>query len=119
MSTRIPWPTARRAVPMAAVVLPLPGPVLTMISPRRISSIAELLIVQNWNPLRFVEPKPRTDRIRLHVGPCPEHPGGQHDPRHRFHRPPTYVQCVVARRIEDHDAPGTVGRRHPRHIATG
>lgn len=37
MSTRIPLPTARKAVPMAAVVLPLPGPVLTMIRPRRIS----------------------------------------------------------------------------------
>src|SRR5882757_6383010 len=41
MSTRIPWPTARRAVPMAAVVLPFPGPVFTMIKPRRISDINE------------------------------------------------------------------------------
>ena len=29
----MPLPTARSAVPMAAVVLPLPGPVFTMISP--------------------------------------------------------------------------------------
>src|SRR5882757_1869730 len=35
MRTRIPLPTARSAVPMAAVVLPLPGPVLMRISPRR------------------------------------------------------------------------------------
>ena len=31
----MPLPTARRAVPMAAVVLPLPGPVLMRMSPRR------------------------------------------------------------------------------------
>ena len=42
----MPWPTARNAVPMAAVVLPLPGPVFTIISPRRMSCIpANLLIV--------------------------------------------------------------------------
>src|SRR5579863_8273697 len=35
MSTRMPLPTARRAVPMAAVVFPLPGPVLISRSPRR------------------------------------------------------------------------------------
>ena len=34
----MPLPTARSAVPMAAVVLPLPGPVLTMMRPLRISS---------------------------------------------------------------------------------
>src|ERR1700683_3253091 len=39
MSTRIPWPTARKAVPMAAVVFPFPGPVFTMIRPRRTSVI--------------------------------------------------------------------------------
>src|SRR5579884_4169252 len=40
MSTRMPLPTARSAVPMAAVVLPLPGPVFTMMSPRRGSVMA-------------------------------------------------------------------------------
>ena len=35
----VPFPTARKAVPMAAVVLPLPGPVLIRISPRRESVI--------------------------------------------------------------------------------
>src|SRR5580704_10127335 len=35
ISTFMPHPTARRAVPSAAVVLPLPGPVLIRISPRR------------------------------------------------------------------------------------
>ena len=35
MSTRMPLPTARNAVPRAAVVLPLPGPVLISRSPRR------------------------------------------------------------------------------------
>src|SRR5271154_1895284 len=35
----MPCPTARKAVPMAAVVLPLPGPVFTMIRPRRTSLI--------------------------------------------------------------------------------
>src|SRR5450432_3422583 len=40
ISTRIPFPTARKAVPMAAVVLPLPGPVFTIINPRRTSDIA-------------------------------------------------------------------------------
>src|SRR5205814_1645708 len=34
----MPLPTARKAVPIAAVVLPLPGPVFTMMRPRRISS---------------------------------------------------------------------------------
>src|SRR3989449_3032305 len=42
----MPWPTARKAVPMAAVVLPLPGPVFTIMTPRRMSCIlAKLLIV--------------------------------------------------------------------------
>src|ERR1043166_9123243 len=41
----MPFPTARNAVPIAAVVLPLPGPVFTMISPRRTSLIAQPLIV--------------------------------------------------------------------------
>src|SRR6266705_669077 len=46
MSTRIPCPTARNAVPIAAVVFPLPGPVFTMMSPRRTSFIVrEFLIV--------------------------------------------------------------------------
>src|SRR6478672_4397780 len=35
----MPCPTARKAVPMAAVVLPLPGPVFTMMRPRRMSGI--------------------------------------------------------------------------------
>ena len=39
LSTFMPWPTARRAVPIAAVVLPLPGPVFTMINPRRMSAM--------------------------------------------------------------------------------
>src|SRR5437660_7903775 len=53
MSTRIPCPTARSAVPMAAVVLPLPGPVLTMIRPRRTSCIMkECLIVPVRRVLR-------------------------------------------------------------------
>src|ERR1700761_2494276 len=39
MRTFNPLPTARRAVPMAAVVLPLPGPLFTMISPLRTSAI--------------------------------------------------------------------------------
>src|SRR5580692_3915423 len=43
MSTFMPWPTARRAVPMAAVVLPLPGPVFTMIKPRRMSCILGII----------------------------------------------------------------------------
>src|SRR5208337_1054336 len=52
MRTRIPCPTARSAVPMAAVVFPLPGPVFTMMRPRRRSDIekirhkAESLIVR-------------------------------------------------------------------------
>ncbi len=45
MSTRMSCPTARNAVPIAAVVLPLPGPVLTMISPRRTSAICKTTIV--------------------------------------------------------------------------
>src|SRR5580700_10336242 len=35
ISTFMPQPTARRAVPSAAVVLPLPGPVLMRIKPLR------------------------------------------------------------------------------------
>src|SRR5438105_14687329 len=46
----MPCPTALRAVPMAAVVFPLPGPVFTMIRPRRSSDIGtsagESLIVR-------------------------------------------------------------------------
>ena len=34
MPTRIPWPSARKAVPIAAVVFPLPLPVLIRINPR-------------------------------------------------------------------------------------
>ena len=34
----MPLPTARSAVPMAAVVLPLPGPVLMRIRPLRVSA---------------------------------------------------------------------------------
>src|SRR6266700_6092542 len=45
MSTRMSCPTARYAVPIAAVVLPLPGPVLTMISPRRTAAICKTTIV--------------------------------------------------------------------------
>src|SRR5215471_3373189 len=41
ISTRMPLPTARNAVPMAAVVLPFPGPVFTMMSPRRMSGITK------------------------------------------------------------------------------
>src|SRR5262249_42739969 len=41
ISTRMPLPTARNAVPMAAVVLPFPGPVFTMMSPRRLSGITK------------------------------------------------------------------------------
>jgi hypothetical protein len=33
INTFSPWPMARKAVPRAAVVLPLPGPVKTMINP--------------------------------------------------------------------------------------
>ena len=33
INTFNPWPIARKAVPRAAVVLPLPGPVKTMINP--------------------------------------------------------------------------------------
>ena len=36
ISTFMPLPTARKAVPIAAVVLPLPGPVLMRINPRRL-----------------------------------------------------------------------------------
>jgi hypothetical protein len=45
IKTFMPLPTARSAVPMAAVVLPLPGPVFTMIRPRRTSAITEVRIV--------------------------------------------------------------------------
>ena len=48
IKTFMPLPTARSAVPMAAVVLPLPGPVFTMISPRRTSAITEVRIVLTW-----------------------------------------------------------------------
>src|SRR5208282_2506452 len=33
----MPWPTARKAVPIAAVVFPLPGPGFTIMRPRRTS----------------------------------------------------------------------------------
>jgi len=39
MRMRIPWPSARNAVPIAAVVFPFPGPVLTRINPRRTSGM--------------------------------------------------------------------------------
>src|SRR5207249_4195701 len=59
MSTRMPWPTARRAVPMAAVVLPLPGPVFTMIRPRRTSAISKGLIVLRWGSFHHTK-RPRS-----------------------------------------------------------
>ena len=37
INTLSPCPTARKAVPKAAVVLPFPGPVLTMINPFLVS----------------------------------------------------------------------------------
>src|ERR1700682_6477485 len=55
MSTRMPLPTARNAVPMAAVVLPLPGPVLTIIRPRRTSAIDEVLIVLSEDEINHRE----------------------------------------------------------------
>ena len=42
----MPLPTARRAVPIAAVVLPLPGPVLMRISPRRVSVTLSVIFVR-------------------------------------------------------------------------
>src|ERR1700735_3937058 len=48
MSTRMPLPAARNAVPRAAVVLPLPGPVLMRISPRREGSIISDRRTQVW-----------------------------------------------------------------------
>src|SRR5271154_1360108 len=41
----MPWPTARKAVPIAAVVFPLPGPVFTMMRPRRTSAMVGGLIL--------------------------------------------------------------------------
>src|SRR5580704_16439164 len=69
MSTRMPFPTARSAVPIAAVVFPLPGPVLTMIRPRRMSSIGESLIVSGLHPLRRQGSPPAPSRqIRIVSG---------------------------------------------------
>src|SRR5215472_19365909 len=62
MSTFMPCPTARNAVPMAAVVFPLPGPVFTMMRPRRTSDIeAEFLIVPGW--WEYVLPKAAITRF--------------------------------------------------------
>src|SRR5579864_6552828 len=56
----MPWPTALRAVPMAAVVLPFPGPVFTMIRPRRISCILGMIDCTffEWAALRLAWAKP-------------------------------------------------------------
>src|SRR5207247_362813 len=43
-----PCPTARSAVPIAAVVFPFPGPVFTMMSPRRTSCIGRILDCNRW-----------------------------------------------------------------------
>src|SRR5438876_1501413 len=64
MSTRIPCPTARNAVPIAAVVFPLPGPVFTMMSPRRTSFIVrESLIVTAGHVWRDTG-GPRSPRVQ-------------------------------------------------------
>src|SRR5512147_1512827 len=42
----MPLPTARSAVPMAAVVLPLPGPVFTMMRPRLTSGMSSQLVAR-------------------------------------------------------------------------
>src|SRR5437016_14132223 len=64
MSTRIPCPTARNAVPIAAVVFPLPGPVSTMMSPRRTSFIVrEFLIVTARHVWRDTG-GPRSSRVQ-------------------------------------------------------
>src|SRR5438094_2100570 len=68
MSTRIPCPTARNAVPIAAVVFPLPGPVFTMMSPRRTSFIVrEFLIVTAGHVWRDTG-GPRSPRVQTRVG---------------------------------------------------
>ena len=45
MRTRMPLPAARKAVPRAAVVLPLPGPVLMRMRPRRADSVVGVSVV--------------------------------------------------------------------------
>src|SRR5207245_11325334 len=68
MRTRIPCPTARNAVPIAAVVFPLPGPVFTMMSPRRTSFIVrEFLIVTAGHVWRDTG-GPRSPRVQNRVG---------------------------------------------------
>src|SRR5579872_1170679 len=58
----MPCPTALSAVPIAAVVLPLPGPVFTMIRPRRISCIVgDSLIVPVWGSRRLSRGVERDD----------------------------------------------------------
>jgi hypothetical protein len=52
---RMPLPTARRAVPMAAVVLPLPGPVLIRSSPRRESVVTAYSLQLTAISLQFAE----------------------------------------------------------------
>src|SRR5215469_2620077 len=68
----MPLPTARNAVPMAAVVLPFPGPVFTMMSPRRMSGITKFDCTYR---LRF-SPDQGTPSGR--VGPSPGGHLGSH-----------------------------------------
>src|SRR5215471_10192115 len=74
MSTRNHWPTARSAVPMAAVVFPLPGPVFTMIKPRRISGIT----------------------VKLFIVPVRHHLGGVHPGARRFASEPPFHTSLNA-----------------------
>src|SRR5271170_2434293 len=73
----MPWPTARSAVPMAAVVLPFPGPVLTMIKPRRTS-----VIVDESRLYLFARPSvPQVIRMPLQNGERPVNLLQQDHPR--------------------------------------
>jgi tRNA modification GTPase len=65
----MPLPTARNAVPMAAVVLPLPGPVLTMIRPRRTSAISKGLIVLRGKVFTKLKPDWRQRSLTMKMRP--------------------------------------------------
>src|SRR5579884_677693 len=67
----MPLPTARRAVPMAAVVLPLPGPVLISTSPRRDCSLDSVMAKSMARVIRM----PRKDCK------CPVDLLAEHHPR--------------------------------------
>src|SRR5690606_3693987 len=117
--TRLPWPSILNASPNAAVVFPLPGPVLTIRSPFSIvlpatsasCTALRLAILALWRSASFVSVI--SFHLHWHAGDHEDHLVGRC--RNLLIEPPGLVaeapgQCVVGYDAETH----LVGHDHPR-----